>query len=149
MALVWVNLDAESYYRFALSSAFIVNEVAMVFFFGLVMKEVVEATAPGGVLHPWRRALLPVIAAIGATVVPALIYRQAVDMLDEPVLAMAWPVPFMTDIAMSYFIARIIFPRHPAMPFEGLGSRAPFRRDRPPVGRWNGALDSSPSGPPT
>ena len=40
----------------------------MVFFFALMTKEVVEATAPGGVLHPWRRALLPVIAAIGATV---------------------------------------------------------------------------------
>ena len=34
----------------------------MVFFFALITKEVVEATAPGGVLHPWRRALLPVIA---------------------------------------------------------------------------------------
>jgi Na+:H+ antiporter, NhaA family len=117
VALLWVNLDAESYYRFSLASAFIVNDIAMVFFFGLVMKEVVEATALGGVLHPWRRALLPVIAAIGATIVPALIYRQAVDLLDEPVLAMAWPVSFVTDIAMSYFIARIIFPRHPAVPF--------------------------------
>jgi len=117
VALVWVNLDAESYYRFSLASAFIVNEIAMAFFFGLMMKEVVEATAPGGVLHTWRRVLLPVIAAIGATVVPALIYRQAVDLLDEPVLGMAWPVPFVTDIAMSYFIARIIFPRHPAVPF--------------------------------
>ena len=58
----------------------------MVFFFALMTKEVVEATAPGGVLHPWRRALLPVIAAIGATLVPALIYVRAVDLLDEPML---------------------------------------------------------------
>ena len=51
-------------------------------------KEVVEATTPGGVLHPWRRALLPVIASIGATLVPALIYTQLVDVLDEPMLSL-------------------------------------------------------------
>jgi NhaA family Na+:H+ antiporter len=89
----------------------------MVFFFGLVMKEVVEATAPAGVLHPWRRAALPVIASIGATVVPALIYMQTVDLLDEPMLSLAWPVTFATDIAISYFVARLVFPRHPAVPF--------------------------------
>ena len=89
----------------------------MMFFFALMTKEVVEATAPGGVLHPWRRALLPVIAAIGATMVPALIYVRAVDLLDEPVLAIGWPVSFATDIAVSYFVARIIFGLHPAIPF--------------------------------
>ena len=89
----------------------------MVFFFALMTKEVVEATAPGGVLHPWRRALLPVIAAIGATIVPALIYVRAVDALDEPMLAVGWPVSFATDIAVSYFVARIIFGLHPAIPF--------------------------------
>ena len=38
-------------------------------------------------------------------------------LLDEPVLALAWPVSFATDIAVSYFVARIIFRRHPAIPF--------------------------------
>jgi hypothetical protein len=28
----------------------------MAFFFGLAAKEIVEATAPGGALHRWRRA---------------------------------------------------------------------------------------------
>ena len=70
VALLWVNLDAESYYRFSLASAFIVNDIAMVLFFGLVMKEVVEATARGGVLHPWRRALLPVIARLARRLSP-------------------------------------------------------------------------------
>jgi NhaA family Na+:H+ antiporter len=116
-ALLWVNLGAESYYRFAFKSAFWVNDVAMVFFFGLVTKEVVEATAPAGELHPWRRALLPAIASIGATLVPALIYTQMVDVLDEPMLSLGWPVTFATDIAIAYFTARIIFPRHPAVPF--------------------------------
>jgi Na+:H+ antiporter, NhaA family len=117
IALVWVNRDPESYYRFTYAIAFGVNDVAMTFFFALMAKEVVEATAPGGVLHPWRRALMPVIAAIGATLIPALIYIRVVDLLDEPVLALAWPVPFATDIALSYFIARIIFRKDPLIPF--------------------------------
>src|SRR5215211_6799479 len=61
IALVWVNTLPESYYRFTYAIAFAVNSVAMVFFFALMTKEVVEATAPNGVLHPWRRALLPVV----------------------------------------------------------------------------------------
>jgi NhaA family Na+:H+ antiporter len=117
IALVWVNMGPESYYRFTYAIAFAVNDVAMVFFFAVMTKEVVEATVPGGVLHPWRRAMLPVIASIGATLVPALIHVSAVDALDEPMLASAWPVTLATDLAVSYFVARIIFPKHPVIPF--------------------------------
>src|SRR6185295_13808020 len=99
--------DPESYYRFTYAIAFAVNDVAMIFFFGLMTKEVVEATAPNGVLHPWRRALLPVIAAIGATLIPALIYIRVVNLLEEPALEISWAVSFATDIAVSYFVARI------------------------------------------
>ena len=117
IALVWANTAPESYYRFTFAVAFYVNDIAMVFFFAVMTKEVVEATAPGGVLHPWRRGLLPVATAIGATAIPALLLVQAVDALDEPMLAVAWPVPFATDIAISYFVARSIFGRHPVIPF--------------------------------
>ena len=51
IAMVWVNTRPESYYGFTYPIAFAVNDVAMTFFFGLMTKEVVEATAPGGVLH--------------------------------------------------------------------------------------------------
>ena len=117
IALIWVNSAPESYYLFTYAIAFAVNDVAMVFFFALMTKEVVEATAPGGVLHPWRRALLPVVASIGATAVPALIYIWIVGVLDEPMLAVAWPVPLATDLAVSYFVLRLIFRPHPAIPF--------------------------------
>jgi NhaA family Na+:H+ antiporter len=117
IALLWVNIWPESYYRSTYAIAFIVNDVAMTFFFALMTKEVIEATAPNGVLHPWRRAWLPVIAAAGATVVPALIYMRAVDWLDEPVLAIGWPVSFATDVAVAYLFARLVFPKHPAIPF--------------------------------
>ena len=117
IALLWVNSAPESYFRFTYAISFAVNDVAMVFFFALMTKEVVEATAPGGVLHPWRRALLPVVASIGATAVPALIYVQVVGLLDEPMLEVAWPVPLATDLAVSYFVLRLIFRPHPAVPF--------------------------------
>ncbi len=117
IALVWVNTWPESYYRFTYAIAFAVNDIAMVFFFALMTKEVVEATAAGGVLHPRRRAWLPVVASLGATIVPALIHIQAVGLLDEPMLAEGWPIPFATDIAVSYFVARVIFRPHPVIPF--------------------------------
>ena len=118
IALAWVNTAPESYFRFTLAMAFAVNDVAMVFFFAVIAKEVVEATAPGGMLHPWRRAWLPVFAAVGATAVPALLHIPLVDALDEPMLATAWPVTFATDLAVGYFVARIIFgSRHPVIPF--------------------------------
>ena len=118
IALAWVNIAPESYFRFTLAIAFAVNGIAMAFFFAVITKEVVEATAPGGVLHPWRRALLPVVAAIAATAIPALLHVGVVDALDEPMLAIAWPVAFATDLAVSYFIARLIFGgRHPVIPF--------------------------------
>src|SRR5262245_14628165 len=74
MALLWANVAPESYFTFSYNSAFAVNDVAMVLFFGLMMKEVVEANAPGGVLHSWRRVLLPLCAAVGATALPALLH---------------------------------------------------------------------------
>jgi Na+:H+ antiporter, NhaA family len=117
IALVWANTGPESYFRSTGTMTFLVNDVAMVVFFGVITKEVVEATVPGGVLHPWRRTLLPVIASVGATVVPALIYMNFVDWVDEPTLALGWPVTFATDLAFSYFVVRLIFRRHPAIPF--------------------------------
>ena len=72
IALVWVNIAPESYYSFTFAISFAVNDVAMMIFFALMTKEIVEATAPGGVLHTWRRVMLPVIASFGVSVVPAL-----------------------------------------------------------------------------
>src|SRR5918996_3670832 len=74
IALLWVNIGPESYFQFVNAVDFAVNDVAMVLFFAVITKEVVEATAPGGVLHSWRKVLLPVVASIPATALPALVY---------------------------------------------------------------------------
>src|SRR5688572_5964832 len=40
IALVWVNMAPESYYQITGAAGFFVRDVAMVLFFGLIMKEV-------------------------------------------------------------------------------------------------------------
>jgi NhaA family Na+:H+ antiporter len=117
IALVWVHADPESYFRFTFAASFAVNDVAMAFFFGLMMKEIVEATAAGGVLHPWRRAVAPVVIAVVAAIVPALLHIRIVDALDEPMLYLGWPVSLATDLALCYFVARLVFRRHPIIAF--------------------------------
>jgi NhaA family Na+:H+ antiporter len=117
IALVWANVAHGSYERFANALHFVVNDVGMVFFFGLATKEVVEATAPGGALHTWKRAALPVVAAVGGMVGPALIYVAFIHALELPELARGWAIPCATDIAFSYLVARAIFRQHAAIPF--------------------------------
>lgn len=117
IALVWANMSPGTYFRTTLPMAFVVNDIAMVAFFGMIAKEIVEATAPDGVLHSWRRVLMPVVASLGATAVAAVFYTTFEGRVDEPMLGSAWPVMFATDLAVSYLVARVIFHRHPAIPF--------------------------------
>jgi NhaA family Na+:H+ antiporter len=117
-ALVWANLAPASYQRWTGPLHFAVNDVAMVFFFGVAMKEIIEATAPGGALHSLRRAALPVIAAVGGMAGPALLYVAQAGLLGRPDILGGWAIPCATDIAFSYLVVRVIFPAaHPAIPF--------------------------------
>jgi NhaA family Na+:H+ antiporter len=93
IALVWANVARASYERFAHVSEFSVNDVAMVFFFALAAKEVVEAMAPGGALHTWRRAALPVIAAMGGMTAPALFYVLFARYTNQLDLLRGWAIP--------------------------------------------------------
>jgi NhaA family Na+:H+ antiporter len=116
-ALIWANTLPDSYYQFANATTFVVNDIGFVFFFGLITKEVAEATLPGGALHPWRRAALPVVAAGGGVVVSAACYLLFLRYVGEHMLMTGWVAACAIDIPGSYIIARIIFGRHPAVPF--------------------------------
>lgn len=116
--LVWANVDPARYQRFAHALHFTVNDVGMAFFFALAAKEVVEATAPHGALHPLRRAATPLLAAVGGMVGPALLFVALTIATGRHELLPGWAVPCATDIAFSYLVARLIFgAKHPAIPF--------------------------------
>ena len=72
---------------------------------------------PGGALHPWRRAALPVAAAVGGVVVSIAVYLAFVHYVGEHMLEDGWVAACAIDIPGSYVIARMIFGRHPAVPF--------------------------------
>ena len=118
IALVWANVARESYIGFAHAVHFVVNDIAMAFFFALAAKEVVEATAPGGALHSPRRAAMPLAAAVGGMLGPAGIFVWLAMTFDRPDLERGWAIPCATDIAFSFLAARIIFgAKHAAIPF--------------------------------
>jgi NhaA family Na+:H+ antiporter len=117
VALLWANTLPESYFTMAQRLAFPVNEIGMALFFGLVTQEIVEATLPGSALHTSRRWLLPVAAAIGATLGGAAVYLAYINLAYEVVLAPGWPIAGAIDLAFVYFIVKSIFGRHPAVPF--------------------------------
>jgi NhaA family Na+:H+ antiporter len=117
-ALVWANLDYASYAAVAHRLHFTVNDIGMVFFFALAMKEIVEATVPGGALASPRQAAVPLLAAVGGMVGPAIIFVILVTVAKQPHLMPGWAIPCATDIAFSYMAARFFFPtNHPAIPF--------------------------------
>ena len=105
IALFWANISPEEYGRFSHLLHFAVNDVAMAFFFGLAMKEIIEATAPGGALHSLRRGGLPVIAAVGGMAGPALLYVGLAAATERPDLVRGWAIPCATDIAFSFMVA--------------------------------------------
>jgi NhaA family Na+:H+ antiporter len=116
-ALIWANWDPETYHRAVDATAMLVNDVAMVLFFALITKEIVEATAPGGLLHPWRRAAMPILASFATVAVPVALFALLVRVFDEPMLVRGWTTAMPIDIALGYFAARLIFGKHAAVPF--------------------------------
>jgi len=107
-ALLWSNLAAESYFRLTHALGFAVNDIGMALFFALLTQEVLEATMPGGALHTWRRAALPIVAAIGGTIGAIAAYEGFVFAGDERVLSTGWPIVCAIDGGVAYFLVRVL-----------------------------------------
>lgn len=86
-----------------------INDGLMVVFFLLVTLEI-KRESMIGVLSSPKKAMLPVIAAIGGMVVPVLIF---VIFNKDPEVAKAWAIPMATDIAFSLGILSLLGSRVP------------------------------------
>lgn len=111
MALLWSNIDSEGYYKFwhqdltigfgafQMSHSLVhwVDEALMTIFFFTVGLEIKRELLVGGLSDP-KRAALPVFAAVGGMVVPALFYF-AFNLGSDGLSG--WGIPMATDIAFS------------------------------------------------
>ncbi|MED5331102.1 MAG: Na+/H+ antiporter NhaA [Planctomycetota bacterium] len=91
-----------------------VNEVFMVFFFGVAMKEITDAVLPGGTMSSLGKALNPLIGTIGGIVGPVMVYICLAQVLytDPEIQGKVlggWAVPTATDIALAWLAARMVF----------------------------------------
>ena len=96
-------------FAFERSLGWVVNDVLMVVFFFVVGLEI-RREIHEGELSDWRRAALPVIAALGGMVAPAFIY---IGVAGAPPTRSGWGVPMATDIAFAVGILSILGPRVP------------------------------------
>lgn len=87
-----------------------VNDALMVVFFFVVGLEVKREFLRGE-LSDWQRASLPVIAAVGGMLVPALLYT--VFNYAQPT-AHGWGIPMATDIAFALGVLALLGDRIPA-----------------------------------
>lgn len=119
IALIWVNSAwSESYvslwhtplsfrlgdWSFERDLHFWINDGLMTIFFFVVGLEI-KREMHKGELSEVRRAVLPIIAAIGGMVVPALIYLGFNRGLDS---ATGWGVPMATDIAFAVGVIALL-----------------------------------------
>ena len=95
------------------SPAWLVADVLMpVFFFAVGLE--IRAELTHGVLSTWRRAALPLVAALGGMLVPALLYlgiTHAFGYGSE--LSGGWGVPIATDIAFALGVLALLGKRVP------------------------------------
>ena len=102
---------------------FLINEIFMVFFFGVAAKEINESVLPGGALNPIRKAINPLMGTLGGVLGPAglyflltLVFYGGTDNFSA--VANGWGIPTATDIALAWLVARLVFGNgHPAVNF--------------------------------
>jgi NhaA family Na+:H+ antiporter len=137
VAMVWANLDYESYehvihwvpiadfkvFGHLVTHHWLVNDIFMVFFFGIAAKEITESCLPGGSLNPVTKSINPLLATLGGVIGPVLVFFIGMSFLYGPTddletLRRGWGIPTATDIALAWLVARTVFGRgHPAINF--------------------------------
>ncbi len=146
IALIWANLDAESYHHFvefeilhksivghahydaaglveyrSLTLHYLINDVLMAFFFAIAAKEVWEAIILKNGSLRGKKAATPLFATLGGMIGPISVYLGIALVLGSDTfdaVANGWAIPTATDIAFSYLVGRMVFGAgHPAVRF--------------------------------
>ncbi len=76
-------------------------------FFFLVGLELKREFVSGELRDP-RKALVPVVAAVGGVLVPAGLYLFIVNSMGEPDAARGWAIPIATDIAFALAVLALV-----------------------------------------
>ena len=132
-AMIFANVDSHSYYHLLeapifsedvkifghlINFHFLINEIFMIFFFGIAAVEITQAVSPGGSLNPMNKAINPLLATLGGVVGPAGLYFLLCFLLDRQDALNGWGIPTATDIAIAWLTARVVFgSKHPAVAF--------------------------------
>lgn len=87
-----------------------INDGLMAIFFFLVGLEIKREIVEGR-LSSWQRASLPIMAAIGGMLFPALIYMAFNS--SDPVAMKGWAIPAATDIAFALGVLALLGSRVP------------------------------------
>lgn len=140
IALVWANIDYNSYHHFVefviwdhapighlhdghrtLTLHYLINDVAMAFFFAIAAKEVWEAIILKNGSLRGKKAATPLFATAGGMLGPIAVYLGLAMLLGSDTynaVANGWAIPTATDIAFSYLVGRMVFGSgHPAVRF--------------------------------
>ena len=97
-------------FKLKLSILHWINDVLMAIFFFLVSLEIKREFIQGELSNP-KQASLPIIAAVGGMLVPALIY-VAIN-YGNPTTLKGWAIPSATDIAFSIGVLSLLGSRVP------------------------------------
>lgn len=89
-----------------------INDGLMVLFFFFVGLEIKREILDGE-LQSLRQAALPIAAALGGMLVPALIYRATVAVHGDSAAAVGWGIPMATDIAFALGVLALLGRRVP------------------------------------
>ncbi|SNS70292.1 sodium/proton antiporter, NhaA family [Sphingomonas laterariae] len=88
-----------------------INDALMALFFLLVGLEIKREFVDGH-LATWKDRGLPIVAAAGGMIVPAMVYLAVTR--DAPGLARGWAIPSATDIAFAIGVLALLGSRAPA-----------------------------------
>lgn len=122
-ALVDYHLFGWEFLGHKVTIHWLINDIFMVFFFGIAAKEITESVLPGGALNPPSKAVNPLMGTLGGVFGPVGVYFLMTHLMyggtpDYEVVANGWGIPTATDIALAWLVARLIFgASHPAVNF--------------------------------